>query len=507
KDIFKETISDANGVVSFDNIPEGKYSLIEVSAPKGYELTQKIVSIDVDKKGAISDNIIASLQNAFVNSSTKSTDIEFTKYGRNSGDTNEDYYWTQGGATFGLYEGYNANGKLIKTTVSSGDGVVKFDGLKGSIRGKEYSIKEISAPDGYIKSEKIINFKVGLAGVIWNDKGLIIGSDLNVGKSFVNERIPLGNLSFTKKAFFQPDKSEKDGIWNLAGAKFNLSGTMVYEGANGKAYNKDIISTKAGLVELKEIPAGEYVLREITAPDGYTASTAQISVSVSKETGKTTFKKDGKEIQLVDLEQAFENEFIEIKGGFSINKTGRYMGLEATPLNNVRFALYNDKGELVGEETSTNANGVVDFKNISDGTYTLREFLPEGYTAAEGKTVTKYNGSDVVEYTVLVNGRTGETKIDGKVYTIANPIKIINQQIAKKGNFNVEKIKAYLGTDKGTLAGVTFTLKQGDVTIQEKVTDGDGFAAFVDLESGNYKLIETVPNGYTAKQKEYDVFV
>lgn len=157
--VIKNGITDADGLLSFIDIPLGTYELKETRAPEGYLISEKDIFIDIEnddiqihvftnKKETVSipdepeDTISdeTSPESALPIETIIRGNILIMKI-----DENEE---PLSGAEFGLY---NENGQLIETMISDIDGKVMFNNFIAGI----YSIKEIDAPIGYeIVSER-----------------------------------------------------------------------------------------------------------------------------------------------------------------------------------------------------------------------------------------------------------------------------------------------------------------------------------------------------------------
>jgi len=132
--------SNASGVVSFANIEPGTYTLKETTAPVGYELSieSHTVVVAADMSITIDGNASSSFSTQkYVNNRTPNG-FSFNKVD-SKGNALSD-------AEFGLYIGNT----LITSTVSAVDGKVQF----ANIEPGTYILKEIKAPQGYVKSSE-----------------------------------------------------------------------------------------------------------------------------------------------------------------------------------------------------------------------------------------------------------------------------------------------------------------------------------------------------------------
>jgi LPXTG-motif cell wall-anchored protein len=156
------------------------------------------------------------------------------------------------GAVFGLYAVTDTMfAAPLKTATSLADGLVRFTDVEYG----EYKIKEISAPAGYEKSELVIPVAVTMQGE----------TVVTTPATVVNVKI-MGDITLRKV------DSVTEEV--LAGAKMVIkdkAGTVVFEGTTGAD----------GLLKV-ELPYGEYIISEVTAPEGYVLTTQTYSINVNK---------------------------------------------------------------------------------------------------------------------------------------------------------------------------------------------------------------------------------
>ncbi|MEG2813505.1 MAG: SpaA isopeptide-forming pilin-related protein, partial [Oscillospiraceae bacterium] len=144
-------IADANGVVKFNDLHAGDYSLKETKALPFYQISTKEYKFKVAPNGET--NFSVEVETLFVNARKDiAFDFTFTKL---DGEGN-----ALAGAEFALE---NENGE--KTVVTSDEsGSVSFGNLHEGV----YTLTETKAPTGYAISEAIIKLKVNPDGTILN---------------------------------------------------------------------------------------------------------------------------------------------------------------------------------------------------------------------------------------------------------------------------------------------------------------------------------------------------
>ncbi|MBU5428062.1 Cna B-type domain-containing protein [Tissierella pigra] len=142
-----------------------------------------------------------------------------------------------------------------------------------------------------------------------------------------------------------------------------------------------------------------------------------------------------------------------------------------TPLQNVKFGLYNKTGLTLIKEITSDASGVLDFGSIKWGEYRLRETEPLlGYTNyfKIGST-----GEFISEYILKTTGTAPDITLD-----------IFNEKSAK---IIIDK---YNKDSNIKLKGAKFEIKKGDTIVDTIITDANGKASSIDLPPGEYTLIE-----------------
>ena len=208
-------------------------------------------------------------------------------------------------AVFGLYSDENCTAEIAKASpvLDNGKYVVTFPGADLEAA-TNYYLKEISAPEGYEKSETVFKCAVDANGdVVYS----VVGTASNAGDVIGNDGFPVCVNVKTpvapKTASVQFNKVTASNV-ALEGATFGLYSdglctTPVMR--DGKAYT--FTSDKDGVVTFDELEAGTYYFKELSAPAGYKPNTKVYAATVSFDengTGSVTFT-DGKNSGLSKL--------------------------------------------------------------------------------------------------------------------------------------------------------------------------------------------------------------
>ena len=234
--------TDENGVGTSKELPYGSYTVAEVSAPSGYELSGESKNVTIDSNGQI-------IELTFKNSKLLGS-IAIEKV------DSEDSEIKLKGAEFKVL---NSDGEEVGNIVTGEDG----KGSLGSLPYGEYTVIETKAPDGYELSLDLVVVEVNSKAVVY--------------KTITNTKI-LGKINILKV------DSADEGV-KLPGAVFEVKdfqGTVV-----------DTITTdENGVGTSKELPYGSYTVAEVSAPSGYELSgeSKNVTIDSNGETIELTFE-------------------------------------------------------------------------------------------------------------------------------------------------------------------------------------------------------------------------
>ena len=212
-------VSDEKGLVTFEKIPYGTYTIQETKMLTGYLKNFTKVPITIDGTFVNPKKPIATLENC-------QSVILIQKVDQNNTALQ--------GAEFGLYD---ESGKLIMTAVSDIEGMARF---VGADYGK-YTIRELSAPEGYLVSRDVISVTI--------DEGYT-----NTDKPAVTVIDPEKKIMCIKA-----DTSGKP----IPGVEFLLYNAATMEKV------ETAVSDKDGVIIFRNFDYGEWIIRENAAPEGY----------------------------------------------------------------------------------------------------------------------------------------------------------------------------------------------------------------------------------------------
>ena len=415
------------------------------------------------------------------------------------------------GAVFGLFEAdgvtavANPYGEGQATATSDASGLVSFVGFAA----KDYVVKELTAPEGY---------QLSTASITVSEAELTASADLAVDKGNVVNK-PYTSIPPTPPTVDKPElklysiqlhKVNNEGQV-LAGAVFGLfeaDGTTPVANPYGEG-QATATSDASGLVTFTGFEAKDYVVRELTAPEGYQLSTDVIKVSASELKAATNL--------VVDKGTVVNKPFTSIPPTPpTVNKPElklysiqlHKVNNEGKPLVGAVFGLFEADGTTPvanpygeGQATATSdANGLVTFTGLVAKDYVVKEITaPEGYQLSE-EAIT-VSASQLIASTDQV---LDQGKVVNKPFTAIPPTPpTVDKPELKLYNIQLHKVNK----EGKALAGAVFGLFEADGTTpvanpygegQATVSsDADGLVTFIGFEARDYVIKElTAPTGY-----------
>lgn len=298
-------VTDKNGEIKIEKV-SGTLSVTEEVPPKGYVLDENNHK-DVEIRNNDEPTVIT-----FANE--EQAQLEVVKLDADTGDKLE------GAVIRVAYDGGNDFWDLH----TNASGKASLSNLKSGT----YSVKEISAPAGYLLNDTVQTVK------------------LEAGKT----------ATFTLKNKAKPGilikKYDEDTGMPLPDAEFSVAkkgGSIVYEG----------MTDKSGQIKVENLSEGWYTITEIAAPKGYLI--ADKSKDVYLEGGKCVAVK-------------FDNR---------LRPSLQLMKLDAKtnePLAGAKFKVTKTEDKTVSEYV-TDQTGTVVIRDLDEAVYTVEEIqAPNGYT-------------------------------------------------------------------------------------------------------------------------------
>ncbi len=340
-DVVAELVTDENGYAESDLLYLGKYEIKEISAPYGYVKNPEIQAIELVYAGqeiAVTDAVNCALKNDY--QGVEISLEKFMEHDEKYGISAENSYKN---VRFGLFADEKitaADGLIIPENGLIAE-VSLGEDMKAVIAEKlpfsRYYVQEIATDDHYIlNGEKyLVNFEY-----MGQDMATV---SVNCGQ-FANE-LKRGTVKGIKV-------NESDEP--LENALFGLFYTDCKEFTTDNAI-MTAKSDKQGKFEFSEVVYGEYIVREIEAPDGYILSDKKYPVTISE---------DGEIIEI-----SAKNKPITVE----ISKRN----VHGNELTGAEMQLIDENDEIIDEWTSDGTNHVI--SGLSTGKYVLKEIAaPDG---------------------------------------------------------------------------------------------------------------------------------
>ncbi|MGF9913639.1 SpaA isopeptide-forming pilin-related protein [Paenibacillus ehimensis] len=271
-----------------------------------------------------------------------------------------------------------------------------------------------------------------------------------------------------------------DNKTRLGGATFEL----YRKSGSDKVLVGTLTTDASGTAVFKKLLAGDYVVKETAAPDGYVLDSKEYPVSINSA--------DGFQLTVANTKSSTPKPPV-IKGSLTVKKVDSVQS--DLLLGGATFELYEKKGAsltLVSTKT-TDANGTVSFDKLPVGDYVVKETAaPTGYVLDSKEHPVSIQNTDNVKLTVT----------NVKSETPKPPV--------IEGSLTVKKVDS--AQNELLLSGATFELyekKDASLTlIGTKTTDASGTVVFNKLPAGDYIVKETAaPTGYVLDSKEHPVSI
>ena len=400
--VLGEVTTDTTGTATYPIATPGVYYVKEVEQPDGYLLDETVHRVEV---------VEGQLATLVVENAPMASLVIF------KGDAD-----TGRGVAGAVFEVYHADGAFIGryTTDAQGEALIR------PIEPGHYIVREVAAPDGYELpnvTEKTITVKAG---------------QIN--------RVTFEDLAYGSLIVRLEDKADghqlPNGRFQLIVAK---TGEMIMEGVTGND----------GTIIWGNLPAGDYIVKQTYAPDGYTMTETEIRATVVSNETRTV---------------VFQN----VTSGIVIEKLDR---VTSAPLPNARFQVTRNSDNIVIGEYVTDEDGLALVGGLTPGMYTVEELAaPTGYEMDAPSQLVHVKDSEFAHATFTDTPYAGIT---------VNAVDQSNQP----------------------LAGVVIEIwRQNGELINTWTTDNTGVVQTDKLTSGYYviKVIKN-PDGYTPNVTETTV--
>ena len=533
---------------------DGTYTLKEETSPDGYTVVETEFTFVVENGVIVSSKAVTNGDSKEVIKANGESEIlvlddasiisisKTTLGGEPLGEDQKATFKLYGDAAtlervLNLSDELTYKGETITGTQTDADGTyIEFDGNDANLIGLgngSYDLVESAAPDGYTIVETDFSFTI-LNGVIDVNSVTVTAADGKPGYKLGEKEVTdaatgetatvTDNTKIIAVDAISTIKVSKEAL-NADGTDHALDNTKPTEQAQYELGGKDVNKLVGVKVNGTEITAddikegvykfqgndvdfeglknGEYTLKEIVAPDGFTRVETTFGFTIANgvitdRTGETDGEievdADGN-IVFTDKASVLTVDKKDSNGSYLANAWLKLTLTEASEKNPAadlsKVMIDGARKEAADPDgTAATANEIIwksgtksaVFSILPDGKYTLEEIKTpdDTYIPAQPKTF------EVVEGKIMVDGQ----EFDGKV-TVTN---------TKKGEIVIKKTDM---TGEKELEGAELELYAGEYHEGDKPiathTSGDEEWT-VTLDAGTYTIVEvTAPDGYTIK--------
>ena len=360
-------------------LPQGRYELVEVSAPEGYLLDGAPHGVELryenDRTAVVETNV--TLGNDYLSAEItlekEKEDLEIIMDGDH---VRQEIVNTPGeGFVFGLFADEELRvgdvtltaDTLVATGATDAAGRLAF---VGNFPHGAYYVKELSAPDGWTLNPA--RFAVTLEPKA--QSGGVIRVSL---PEIVHDELIYTRVTLTKT--------------DITGQKTLPGATIEVKDERGKVIYRETTDANGQIPQIPVTP-GTYTFKEVYAPDGYALNEAEMRFTVDADgnvTGDTTIRDDYTRFSLRKVDES------------------------GKPLAGVMFGLKKADGMLM-MTAKTDAKGMATFEKVPFGTYMLVETraLP-GYLKADTEIKITVDGTFVNPKELIATVTNERQKIRG----------------------------------------------------------------------------------------------
>lgn len=449
----------------------GLYKIVEITAPDGMTINDSPQYVRIEYAGQ--EVAVTSVDVGFENERQK-VEVGFEKfieddenYGIGMNDEYENIF-------FGLFAAEDI--KALDGKVIPKDGLIDVVGVdmfsqvqfKTDVPFGKYYIQEIETDEHYILSNEKFHFEFSYQG-----------QDIEVVELTINNG-KVRNIMI--RGSIEGKKFGEEGQW-LEGALIGIfpKGTLEFtEDTACKTY----LTGKEGTFKFDDIPFGNWVIREISAPVGFEVNETEYPITIKEDGQKLPdFKivnkyivSDIEGIKYAELDFTEDDAYAEAQGDIKAERTipvDEFKVERGSTLEGVTFGLFLADETSFTKETAldisvTNKDGRFVFEKVHYGDYLVKELETlDGFVLIDG------------EYPVTVDGTQEIIEI-----------KAINEFT----KVHISKIDITNGNE---LPGAEMEIKSADGKTIHKWTSSDKLYLFEALPAGDYVLIETIaPEGF-----------
>ena len=449
--------TDSTGYATSKALYLGKFHVSEITAPEGMIINSEPHTIELVYAGQEIE--ITETSASFTNLRQK-VSVALSKIMEQNDIFQIGMNGEISAVTFGLY----AAEELVAAdgTIIPADGLLEIvsmgnDGTAAcqtDLPFGSYYLKELTTNEHYIVSDEKYPFTFTYEGPTCEMVEIVV----NDGSPIENEMI-YGEVHGLKI------NEDNEGLSGAVIGLFHSDETVF----TADTAILSTITVEHGYFRFTQIPFGNWIIREIEAPEGYVLSDVLYPVTITKD-GTTL------EVQITNTRIRGNVRLTKVDKDYPENKlAGAVFDLYADTNSNGEF---DSEDELLGQ-----------LEELTDGIYQMNDLLFGGYFVKESVAPDGFYLNDTAYYfQISENGKTVIVENDAGKGFINN---------AQRGSIRIEKT-----SEDNVVKGFTFKVEGTDITGQSYsktfVTDDKGEIHIDGLRIGTY-VISEVSNEATEK--------
>lgn len=458
-DTVSEYMTDENGRITIQDLPEGIYTVEEITAPDGYILDTQHKEIELsagDSKQLIYENtrkpdLIITKTNVLTEKPVPNTTFKIEYEGENGGVVPLGTYKT------------DENGQIILEDVNPGWYIItETRPAQGMSLPSNPVTRKYLAPgeNAYITADVSggsgSNTEAN-GGDSDNSSGEnLVGTGsitITSGNDYIGEEIP--NYPLNSLVIKKTDAITSE---MLEGAAFEVRKVSEDISGNSGTIIGRYTTDSSGIIVITGLEAGAYLIEEVQAPANYLIS------ENSKQ--QAWLKADGTSV----VEVTFANYPY---GSLLITKVD---ALTNKPLSNATFQVTTGDGTVVGNSNgmyTTNSDGEILIPNLKPGSYVVTERIaPEGY-ACDTKPQTIEIGTDGATYKVhFQNQPMCSLVILKKDADNGNPLSGAQFKVTTSKGDVIGRNNGIFTTDSNGSITISYLAKDSYIVEEVKAPDG-----------------------------------
>ena len=262
KNLVKQVKTDKNGDMVKDGLEleAGTYYVQEIKAPDGFALNETVKKVKVGSGASKS----VTIRDKPIRAKVVGVKIDAA-----TGTTTPTAGLSLQGAVYGVFSDAACT-KQVAEGVTDASGNINFTNpyfLLGT-----YYIKELQAPEGYELDPEVHQIEVD------EILGYYEGSTMRLKDvGFTSADEPSTGWAKLKKVSANPDITEGNRCYSLEYATFSVTNALT-----GEVLPERLITDATGESQEIELPVGEYIVKEESAPKGYLKDSEEQRVTVRR---------------------------------------------------------------------------------------------------------------------------------------------------------------------------------------------------------------------------------